>query len=272
MSAVCSRKIPWLVCCLLLLRALPVQAVSTLSTSQLDPQAVQRIFSGRETMHFAVSWSGGIKIGDLVLTLSRDEKHGALKITARVTDYGLFRFFYPVDDLFTTRISPPLFLPFRYEVLQREGHGGKTTRRLTEYDQAGLRVRYRKNDQPVREYKLEGAAYNEFSSFYITRALRLTDTPIIVPTFVDGKRHEVEVVRLAGERVDSLFGQVTVNKIMPKMHFKGLYDKDGDTVFWLTDDACRVPVRIESKILIGSLVAELEAYENPACPERTGRK
>ena len=53
---------------------------------------------------------------------------------------------------------------------------------------------------------------------------------------------------------------------MPKMKFKGLYDKDGDTVFWLTDDACRVPVKIDSKILIGSLVAELVDYSNPVCP------
>ena len=39
----------------------------------------------------------------------------------------------------------------------------------------------------------------------------------------------------------------------------------GDTVIWYTDDDCRVPVRINSKIIIGSLTAELTAYENPAC-------
>jgi hypothetical protein len=51
------------------------------------------------------------------------------------------------------------------------------------------------------------------------------------------------------------------------MYFKGLYEKSGDTVLWLTDDRCRVPVEIHSKIAIGSLVAELVEYTNSACPE-----
>jgi len=49
------------------------------------------------------------------------------------------------------------------------------------------------------------------------------------------------------------------------MTFKGLYDKKGDTVIWYTDDECRVPVLITSKIVIGSLTARLAAYDNSAC-------
>jgi hypothetical protein len=52
------------------------------------------------------------------------------------------------------------------------------------------------------------------------------------------------------------------------MDFKGLYDKSGNTVIYLTDDSCRVPVRIQSKILIGSLTAELIDYSNPVCMNR----
>ena len=54
------------------------------------------------------------------------------------------------------------------------------------------------------------------------------------------------------------------------MDFKGLYDKDGDTVFWLTDDNCRVPIAINSKIMIGSLTADLVSYTNPACHRALG--
>jgi hypothetical protein len=51
------------------------------------------------------------------------------------------------------------------------------------------------------------------------------------------------------------------------MDFKGLYEKSGNTILWLTDDKCRVPVEIHSKIVVGSLVAELVGYTNPACTE-----
>ncbi|WPD21616.1 MAG: DUF3108 domain-containing protein [Candidatus Electrothrix scaldis] len=230
----------------------------------IDPQAFAVIYSGQERMHFSVSWSGGVKIGDLVLAVTKNPAGKGLVIKARVTDYGLFKLFYPVDDTFSTFIQGPLMLPTRYEVNQQEG--SRKVQRLTLYDQGKFQARYRKHQNPLTLYQLNGPAYNEFSAFFITRALNLRpEEPQTIPTFADKKRHQVVANVLGREQKNTIFGQRKTIKVMPKMHFKGLYDKDGDTVFWLIDDACRVPVEIRSKILIGSLVAELEEYDNPAC-------
>lgn len=48
-------------------------------------------------------------------------------------------------------------------------------------------------------------------------------------------------------------------------NFKELYDKDGNSVFRVTDIFCRVPIGINSKILVSYLVSELVEYSNPAC-------
>ena len=233
----------------------------------LWPQAMETIFSGREEMHFTVSWSGGVKIGDLALSLKKNgAENDQFTIYARVTDYGLFKFFYPVDDIFVTLVKGAFKLPYRYDVLQREGHRGSVTRRLSLYDQDKLLVVYKKNDFPEIEIDIAGPVHNEFSSFFITRSLVLDpEKPFMVPTFADKKRNEVKVEIKGREDIDSPFGRVRTVMVMPLMKFKGLYDKEGDTVIWLTDDNCRVPVKIQSKILIGSLVAELERYTNPAC-------
>jgi hypothetical protein len=230
----------------------------------LRPDIVRTIFSGSEIMHFSISWTGGIKIGDLVLRL--EEKKGVgFVIRAKVTDFGLFRLFYPVDDDFVTYLSREGKLPYRYQVVQREGRGRKTTR-LSRYDQEGLMVRYRKNDMAEMVIPVAGPVHNEFSSFYITRATELEPgVSFMVPTFADKKRNEVMVDVREREEIDSLFGRVRTVPVLPHMKFKGLYDKAGDTVIWLTDDRCRVPVRIRSKILIGSLTADLVKYSNPAC-------
>lgn len=257
-------------CILFLACAGPLAAQDVSSSLHIKKDVLARIYSGSEVMHYSISWSGGIKIGDLELVVSRAENGDGFRIQARVSDYGMFRLFYPVDDTFTTMVRGSLKLPYRYEVLQREGHGGRETRRLTLYDQQRFEVSYQKNNQPVKTFTLTGTAYNEFSSFFITRALKFLEQGNVVPTFVDEKRHEVAVVMLGREKLDSIFGKVDTVKVMPKMDFKGLYDKDGDTMFWLTDDACRIPVAINSKILIGSLTADLVEYTNPACPERTG--
>jgi hypothetical protein len=64
---------------------------------------------------------------------------------------------------------------------------------------------------------------------------------------------------------DTVIGPVDTVEVMPILTFTGLYDKRGDTVIWYTNDECRVPVLINSKIVIGSLTSTLVYYSNPAC-------
>lgn len=245
-----------------------VGPVSELQAAQLRPETLDAVFSGDETMHYVVSWSGGVKIGDIHLSIRPDKSQpGAYVIAAKVKDYGPLAVFYPVDDAFRCMVDGPMKLPYRYEVEQREGYGRETTR-LTLFDQEERVVRYQKNKGQTEIFTLAGAAYNEFASFIITRALAFREgEEIVVPTFADKKRHEVRVSVLQREKRATIFGDRETLKVQPKMHFKGLYDKSGDTILWITDDRCRVPVEIHSKIVVGSLVAELVDYANSACPE-----
>lgn len=243
-------------------------AASEIEPAHLDRDTLAVIFSGSETLHYAVSWSGGVKIGDIYMRIEREEgKDDGFVISAKVKDYGPLKILYPVDDTFTCFVAGPMKLPFRYEVHQKEGFGREITR-LTRYDQPNRLVWYQKNREPEQLFEISGTVYNEFASFVITRALALQEgEAIVVPTFADKQRHEVAVELVRRERRRTAFGNKDTLVVHPKMRFKGLYEKSGNTVLWLTDDRCRVPVEISSKIVIGSLVAELVAYTNSACPE-----
>ncbi len=233
-----------------------------------DPALLASAYDADETFSYDISWSGGIKIGELVLRIRKQEgEQKRFILQARVTASGAFRYIYPVDDTFVTEVEGQERLPVRYEVEQNEGLIGSRVHRLTLYDQDKGLVRYRKNEEPEKEFVVDGKVHNEFSSFFFTRVLPFSpDMSVVVPTFADDKRHEVVVTSSEGTSVqESLLGPVRVLAVLPRMTFKGLYDKAGDTVIWFTDDACRVPIRISSKILIGSLVAELVAYHGHSC-------
>jgi len=244
-----------------------------LRPSQVDPAVLALIFSGDETMHYEVSWSGGLKIGDIHLKIQKEQgREVAYTISAKVKESGPLTVMYPVDDRFVCFVSGPMKLPYRYEVEQKEGFGKKITR-LTRYDQDQRMVWYRKNQEEEQQFTVAGPVYNEFASFVITRALALSEgEPIVVPTFADRQRHEVQVSLVNRERRKTIFGVKSTLVVQPQMQFKGLYEKSGNTTLWLTDDRCRVPVEIHSRIMIGSLVAELVDYSNPACPELTKTK
>jgi len=235
----------------------------------IDEKIRESIYSGHEVLKYTISWSGGIKIGNLHLEVQKDaQEEEQYSIHARVKDSGIFHFFYPVNDTFITVVKGEKRLPVRYDVEQVEG-SSYHARRHTEYDQQQGVAHYRKNDNPVETYSFSGEVHNEFSSFLYTRMLKLEkDKPVIVPTFADEKRHAVVVQTGDATTINNtLLGSVTVLPVSPLMDFKGLYDKAGDTVIYFSDDICRIPVRIVSKILIGSITAELVSYSSSTCKQ-----
>ncbi len=246
-------------------------AVTTLSTPPLgviDPKLLPFGYSGKEKLAYDISWTGGIKIGELHLEIHElPEIEEGYEIKATVTTKnGALHLFYPIEDVHVTKVRGAKRLPYHYEIWQKEGYHYRA-HRVIEYDQETGLIRYMKNEKPAGEYQVEGETNNEFSSFFNSRLMEFKiGEHFSVPTFADKKRVEVIVQTVAQQKLNkTLFGPVTTVEIMPIMTFRGLYDKRGDTVIWYTADECRVPVRINSKIKIGSLTAELTAYDNPAC-------
>lgn len=258
--------------------------------AQVDQNVLGVIFSGSEHLHYSVTWNSGVKIGDIHMTIQRQpvqtnptRMDNAAKnavenftenyeISAKIISTGPLELLYPVDDTFVCLVAGPMKLPYAYTVHQKEGFGRETHRR-TRYDQANRLVWYQKNKEPEQQFTLTGPAYNEFASFIITRGLMFrAEEAIIVPTFADKKRHEFKVSVIRREKRATLFGDKQTLVVQPKMQFRGLYEKSGNTTLWITDDRCRVPVEIHSKLAIGALVAELTGYSNPACPEAMARR
>ena len=224
---------------------------------------LQTAYAGGETLRYTVSWLG-ITAGELVMQVSKiadSQETFALEVTARSA--GLLEVFYPVEDQFRTIVQGVMRLPSRHEMQQKEGR--RVNSKITKYDQERFRVSYRKNNEPADVYQLDGPMHNEFSSFFLMRALSFAgDAPMIVPTFADKKRHKVVVTVEGMEEQESVLGKKNTLKVQPHLKFKGLYEKIGDPLVWLTDDAWRIPTRIQAKLVIGSLTAELVEYTGPA--------
>ena len=247
--------------------------MDTIAYGVIDPLYIPVAYSGGEFFRYDISYTGGFKLGELHLSIRKNDKGiDNYIIEARVTtENGIFSNAYPIEDIHVTRVSGAERLPFHYEVWQKEGYSYEA-HRITLYDQKNKQIFYYVNDDPVEEFDISGTTQNEFSSFFASRIMGLTPgASFLVPTFADKKRIEV-VVRVNQREMlkKTVLGDVETVVVEPIMTFSGLYDKRGDTVIWYTDDQCRVPVRINSKILIGSLTARLVSYRNPACPEYDG--
>jgi len=239
----------------------------------MNEELMEIIYAGNERFRYDVSYTGGLKLGELHLRVDQadDSKKGFI-IHARVTtDNGMFSNIYPIEDIYATRVVGPERLPYHYEVWQKEGYSYEAHRVFTFKQKKGV-ILYQHNDKPVEILKMKMPIQNEFSSFFASRLMDfIPGQPFLVPTFADEKRNEV-VVMVRGRDVvkKTIFGDVDTMVVEPIMEFSGLYDKRGDTVIWYSDDECRVPVKVNSRLVLGSLTARLVSYSNPACPKYDG--
>ena len=228
----------------------------------LDAQLLRSAYNGGEIMRYLVTWMG-VPAGELVMqVIGQENGEGPLEIKVTARSAGLLAVFYPVEDTFATLVNASSRLPERYEMIQKEGR--RQNRKITVYDQAGGRITYRKNSDAPELFEVDGPVHNEFSSFLFLRVLPFAPgQKSVVPTFADKKRHAVEVTLEGREALDTIFGPRNSLQVKPRLTFKGLYQKAGDPLIWLTDDPARIPVKISAKIVIGSLTARLVEYQGP---------
>lgn len=247
--------------------------VADIPRGKIQKELLPVAYAGTEYFRFDVSYTGGLKLGEMYITVSKvDDRPDSYQIHARVTTKnGMFSGLYPIDDVHVTKVFGSKRLPYYYEVWQKEGFSYEA-HRVTKYDQKRGRIAYWHNDKLPEIFTVGRNIQNEFSSFFASRIMPLVPgQPFVVSTFADSKRNEVVVMVRGKERLEeALFSEVNTVVVEPIMKFSGLYDKRGDTVIWYTDDQCRVPVLVNSKLLIGSLTARLVAYRNPACPMYDG--
>jgi hypothetical protein len=71
------------------------------------------------------------------------------------------------------------------------------------------------------------------------------------------KQWRVEVQVLRREMVKTKWGELQTVLIKPLLKSEGIFDRKGELLVWLTDDARHVPVRMKSKVIVGSVTATL---------------
>jgi hypothetical protein len=247
-------------------------AAAALTHPDPDTRLLESIYTGSEYLRYDITWSDTIKAGVLhmeIIPIDPVQEKYLVKVSARSA--GLLKFFYPVEDSFEIIVEGRDRLP----VIMEQNDSRQGSQRLTTYNQETLEVRYSRDQEPTVIYPIEGPVHNEFSSFLILRTLPLeAGLAMMVPTFADKQRHEVAVVIAGQEQRQSMLGAVDTIKVQPQVPFQGLYQKMGNPSIWLTKDDKRIPVRIEAKIKIGSLTAELTDYrrEEAAPPIMTAIK
>lgn len=129
----------------------------------------------------------------------------------------------------------------------------------TTYQKWSYKERQFKNE----EMKLPANSQDILSAFYHVRNQNLVvGRSVYVNITADGRHMATEVEIHRKEKIKSIFGEVECLVIEPKLAGEAVFKQTGRILIWITNDAYKIPVKLDSKVSFGSFTANLVSAKN----------
>lgn len=175
-----------------------------------------------------------------------------------------FDWVFKVRDRYETYLDYTGLFPWRFEQHVREGTYSK------DYDANFNPEAQTATTSDGHVYSTPQYVHDIVSAFYYIRTLDLTHAHrgdvVHLENFYDGQTHPLDVRILGHQQVKTAVGTFECSVIEPMVVKGGLFKNEGSILIWLTDDNNHMPVKMASKILIGSIEARLVKYEGVRSP------
>ena len=219
---------------------------------------VQLAKSTKEKLFFDIYWLG-IYVGKAILEASHD--NGILRITSQAYSAPFISAFYKVEDHAESLIIEGI--PVSFRIKQREGR--YRSDKETIFDMSNRMVTYFNYLKGFKDEHImkNGFTWDVISGFFYLRTQPLDiGKTIFIDIFDSNKFYKAKVEVLRKEKIEiPNRGEVSTVIVKPELQSEGLFQSKGDVLIWLTDDEKKIPVRIQTKVPVGNVVAELKDSE-----------
>ncbi|PID31052.1 MAG: hypothetical protein CR982_00350 [Candidatus Cloacimonadota bacterium] len=244
--------------------------VDSTKVLNVTPRSVEnRAFKKGEFLHFTVSY-GVITAGYATISIDRTEYIKGrdcyvLKTTAK--SRSAFDWIFKVRDQTESFLDIERFHSHKFTKRLREG-SYKIDSELNFFQENGV-ARYRskryKKGKIKKKYRIIDIPYNTLdplSALFYVRVMDLkVGETIFLPAVGTRKSYNIKVIVHKRETVKVGAGKFDCFVVEPVMADGGVFKKDGRVKVWLTADERKMPVKMSTKVYIGSIEAELDWYE-----------
>ena len=228
--------------------------------SPITPPKDHPFYPG-EKLTYAFSWNS-IPAGKLVLEVSDIKNingepayHFIMRITSNSFIDHFYRFRSRVDAYTDLEISRSLFY-------KKKEKAGKRKRNIeVRFDWQEDVTHYYRSGKKNKTIPLQAGSLDPLSVIYYLRLSDMANQKIIERPVTNGKKNmigRVAVVRKETLKLES--GTFDTYLLEPETgEFGGVFkkSKENKLQIWITADERRIPVKIKSKVLIGSITGEL---------------
>jgi hypothetical protein len=230
---------------------------NVIKSDPLDREVDNIAFGLHEKLSFDINY-GFINAGTASMEVARlieYQNRPCYQIVTRARSNSFFSTFYEVDDRVESIIDAIGVFSWRFEKDLKEGN--YRANRVSEIDQRHMLAFYKDDTLQVPMFSQDA-----LSVLYYVRTQKLeVGKSLFVDNFTEGKLYPLEVKVLKRETITVDAGTFDCLVVEPLLKSVGVFKHEGQLRVWLTDDRIKMPVLMKSKILVGSISAELTDYE-----------
>ncbi len=190
-------------------------------------------------------------------------------VVFNVSSVSAFDPFYKVRDHYETYIDVEGIFPWRFEQHIREG--GYSRDFSAFFDQRKGKAKTSEGSYDIPIY-----VHDIVSAFYLGRTFDYSKMKVgdkvHLENFYKDKTYPLDILYRGKETISVKAGKFDCLILEPLVQEGGLFKNEGSIVIWLTNDDLKIPVKVKTKVLIGSIDAELSSYTGLAGELKAKRK
>ncbi len=232
-------------------------ATSNVIVDPLERGIRNMSFGAGEKLVFEINY-GFINAGEAqmsVLDIIEWEERPCYYVQTLAHSNSFFSSIFPVNDTVETIIDAVGLSSWHFDRRLREG--SYSSDKIYSFDQIN-HLAFDNGDTT----EIPPFIQDVLSSFYYVRTLDLkVGSTVTMPNFSDGKVTPFDVKVLRKEKIDVPAGEFDCIVVEPLLRAAGIFKHEGRLTIWLTDDRLKMPVRMRSKVVVGSIDVVLKSYQ-----------
>ena len=240
--------------------------------AQKNCEVKNQAFQAGERLNYKIDYNWGfiwMSTGEANFSSVLSDLNGkkVLHFSCLGTTYPQYDWFYKVYDIYESYVDSVTLKPLRFNRVVNEGSNYAKDDYVFNHQKNKVYTSEKRNKKPVKldSTSITACTDDLLAAIYHTRCLDFSiykpkDTiPVIF--VLDSKVYFSNIRYLGKETIHSeLLGDVRCIKFSPKL-IEGTIFKSGEGMtVWVTDDKNKVPVYIETPIIVGTVKVKLSAY------------
>ncbi len=181
---------------------------------------------------------------------------------------SMFAYFYTVSDQVETFMDYEELTPSSYSVKIDESKQIKDIRSFFNFKTLKgtyweKKVTKEKGEEyKKKEWTIEAYTQNVMSVLFYLRFFKMTPGKELSFRVSDAGENMLFTAKvLRKEKLKTEIGVLDTVVLQPQIAVGGIFKQMGDIFIWLTDDERKIPVRIDSKIKIGTLITKIKSIK-----------